>query len=112
MITIYHNPRCGKSRAALKVLQDLGLDIQIVEYLKTPLDRRQLTELLAHLNMHPFKLIRKGERIFIAHFKQLDKDAVDWIQAMIDYPILIELPIIKKGNKAVIGRDADWIKII
>lgn len=107
---IYHNPRCSKSRQALALLEDKGIELEIIEYLKTPPDRKTLEALLDQLGLHPQALIRKGEAIY----KQLNlsdraADANALIKAMLDNPILIERPIVLANNKAVIGRPPERV---
>ena len=104
MVKIYHNNRCRKSRLALKELMASGLEVEVIEYLKTPLDNAQLRLLVAALDIGPYDLIRRGEKIFKEHYKKFHPDKVDWIQAMVDYPVLMERPIIQKRGLAIIGR--------
>ena len=89
MVKIYHNNRCRKSRLALKELMASGLEVEVIEYLKTPLDNAQLRLLVAALDIGPYDLIRRGEKIFKEHYKKFHPDKVDWIQAMVDYPVLM-----------------------
>ena len=112
MVKIYHNSRCRKSRLALKELMASGLEVEVIEYLKTPLDNVQLQILVAALDILPYELIRRGEKIFKEYYKELHHDNVDWIQAMVDYPILMERPIIQKKDLAIIGRTAASIQKI
>lgn len=103
MLTIYHNPRCSKSRQTLQLIQDKNAEVTIVEYLKTPLNTAQIKHLLTLLNLSPVQMMRIKED----EFKTLNlKDANDQqlINAMSEYPKLIERPIVTKGEKAVIGR--------
>ena len=105
MITIYHNPRCSKSRATLKILEDKGIQPTIIEYLKTPPDAAQLDKFLGKLGMEPRQLMRKGE----APYKDLNladasKDRATLIDAMVCNPILIERPIVVNGEKVALGR--------
>lgn len=106
---IYHNPRCSKSRDSYNLLTDKGLNFETVEYLKTPLTREELKDILAKLNIPAKDLIRKGENDFKVNFmgKELSED--QWIDAMLTYPKLIERPIIVKGDKAVIGRPIEKV---
>ncbi|MFC4351787.1 arsenate reductase (glutaredoxin) [Fodinicurvata halophila] len=104
-VTIYHNPRCSKSRQALALLRDKGVEPRIVEYLRTPPDAETLKGILERLGLAPRELMRRKE----APYKELELDnrGLDdaaLIQAMVDNPILIERPIILKGEKAVVGR--------
>lgn len=105
MITIYHNPRCSKSRATLKILEEKGVKPRIVEYLKTPPDAKTLDRFLKKLGMEPRQLMRKGE----APYKELKladaaKDRAALIKAMVQNPILIERPIVVNGGKVALGR--------
>jgi arsenate reductase len=104
MLTIYHNPRCGKSRQTLKIIHDSGQSANVVEYLKVSPDFDTLKGLSEKLGMAPQELIRKGESIFKERYKGVSLTDDEWIQAMVEYPILIERPIVVKDNKAVLGR--------
>jgi arsenate reductase len=108
--TIYHNPRCTKSRAALALLQERGIEPRVVEYLKTPPTAAELKALLRKLNMKPEQLLRKGEDAYQA--KLAGKKATDaqLIDAMTQDPILIERPIVVKGDRAVIGRPTEKLE--
>ncbi len=101
---IYHNPRCRKSRETLALIEEKGLQPEVIEYLNNPLTASELKEVLGKLDMPAASIIRKGEAIFKEQFKGKDLSEEQWIQAMVDYPKLIERPIVVKGNAAVIGR--------
>jgi arsenate reductase len=108
--TIYHNPRCSKSRGALELLQQRGVATDVVEYLKTPPDRQTLTHLLDLLGIDPRALLRKGEEEYTS--LGLDDPALSraaLLDAMIAHPRLIERPIVVIGNKAVIGRPPEKV---
>jgi arsenate reductase len=109
MIQIYHNPRCGKSRNCLLVLEKSNATFEIINYLNTPPTTTELTLLLKKLNFTPIELVRQKEKIWIENFKgkTLTNDQI--IQAMADNPILIERPIVVKNDKAIIGRDLDLV---
>jgi arsenate reductase len=110
MFVIYHNPRCSKSRQALALLRDNAIEPIIVEYLKEPITKPQLKELLKKLGLEPRELLRKSEKEFKdlqLSNKSLSDDIV--IDFMIKHPKLIERPIIVRGDDAVIGRPADKI---
>lgn len=109
MATIYHNPRCGKSRDTLSLLKEKGEQTEIVEYLKSNPTREQLTDIIDMLGIKPLELIRKGERIFKEEFKGKDLTDVEWIDAMVANPILIERPIVIKNGKAAIGRPPEKV---
>lgn len=102
--TIYHNPRCSKSRATLALLREHGIEPQIVEYLVQPLTAASLKELLDRLGLKPEQLIRKGEEVFKSKYAGKALSDAQWIDAMIADPILIERPIVVKGARAVVGR--------
>ncbi len=107
MLTIYHNPRCSKSRQTLALLEEKATEhkqeFTIVEYLKTPLSQAQIEQLLKQLNCTPIEMMRTKE----AEFKEQElKGASDeqLIQAMVNTPKLVERPIVSDGDKAIIGR--------
>lgn len=104
-LTIYHNPRCSKSRETLKLIEEQGIEPQIVRYLETPPDAQTLEELLSLLGLEPRELMRHKE----PEYKELglddaalSRDAL--IAAMVAHPRLIERPIVVKDGKAVLGR--------
>ena len=103
-ITIYHNPRCGKSRATLALLEERGVTPRIIEYLKTPPSAAELTSLVKQLGIEAGQLVRTGEDIYKARYAGKKLSASEWIEAMVRDPILIERPIVVKGNRAVLGR--------
>lgn len=110
MIKILHNPRCSKSREALALLQQHALQVEVIEYLKTPLTADELTVSLGKLDIPARQLLRSKED----EYKQLGLDDMSLseqqlIEAMAQQPKLIERPVIIKGNKAVIGRPASNI---
>lgn len=103
-VTIYHNPRCGKSRAALALLQERGIEPRIVEYLKTPPSKAELEQIISRLGIKPEQLVRKGEDVYKSKFAGKTLTDKQWIAALHENPILIERPIVIKGTRAVIGR--------
>lgn len=104
MITIYHNPRCRKSREALSLLQEKEESIAIREYLKDPPSKADLSQMVAVLGIKPHDLVRKGEEEYKEHYKGRELSDSEWLDAMIAYPKLIERPIVINKDKAVIGR--------
>ncbi|WP_339414333.1 arsenate reductase (glutaredoxin) [Pseudomonas sp. EA_35y_Pfl2_R5] len=109
-MTLYHNPRCSKSRSALQLLEDRGLSPTIVRYLETPLNAEQLQELLDRLGIPARQLLRTGED----EYKSLGLNDpqltnAQLIDAMVGQPKLIERPILVVGDKAVIGRPPENI---
>jgi arsenate reductase len=109
MIKIYHNPRCGKSRSCLALLEESGQEYEIIKYLEQPPTIAELVSLLGKLNKKPLELVRQKEKVWIENFKNksMNDDAI--IKAMVSNPILIERPIVLKGDKAIIGRELDMI---
>lgn len=106
---IYHNSSCSKSRCSYELLKEKGIAFETVEYLKNPLKKEELIDLLGKLNIPAIELIRKGESEYIEHFKGKKLTETEWIDAMIKFPKLIERPIVVKGNKAVIGRPIEKV---
>lgn len=104
MITIWHNNRCSKSRDSLNLLNEKNESIELFEYLKTPPTFDQIREVLQKLNIPAIELVRKSEEVFKTNFKDKNLTEEEWIQAFVEYPVLIERPIVIKGNRAVIGR--------
>lgn len=107
MIEIYHNPRCTKSRQALALLEEKGIDPEIVKYLDKGLTFSELKSLLSKLNYSPIELIRKNEAIWKSDFKGKELSDSQIIQAMVEHPKLMERPIIINENKAVVGRPTE-----
>ena len=108
--TIYHNPRCTKSREALSLLNENKLEVEILEYLKDTPTKEELKKVLAKLNMKPEEILRKGEKLYKENYKGLQFSDEEWIQVLVDNPILIERPIVVKGNKAVVGRPLEKVE--
>ena len=104
MITIYHNPRCRKSRETLQLLEDKNEDLNIVKYLENPPSKEELKDIIKLLAIEPIALVRKNEQIWKDQFKGKELTQEEVIDAMIDNPKLIERPIVVKNNKATIGR--------
>ena len=103
-IQIWHNPKCSKSRAAMDLLESKNIDANVVKYLETTPSKEQLKDVLKKLNMKASQLLRTGEDIYKElNLKQID-DEETLIDFMVKNPILIERPIIIKGNRAVIAR--------
>ena len=103
-ITIYHNPRCGKSRAALAILAEHGIEPVVIEYLKNPPTKDELRAILKKLGMKPEHIVRKDEDVYKEKFAKKSMGDDQWLDALANNPILIERPIVIRGNRAVIGR--------
>ncbi|MFC2102507.1 arsenate reductase (glutaredoxin) [Bacteroidota bacterium] len=110
MIRIYHNPKCRKSRAGLQYLQERGIDVSVVEYLKTPLNESELENLLIKLNMKPDQIVRKQEEYYKKNLKKKQFNDHEWIRILVDNPKLIMRPIVEREYKAVIGDPVDNIE--
>ena len=108
--TIYHNPRCSKSRETLTLLEQSGATPQIIEYLKTPPTAAELKAIVAKLGIEPEQLVRKGEDVYKQQYAGKKLSAAQWIEAMVRHPILIERPIVIKGNEAILGRPPENVK--
>lgn len=106
---IFHNPRCSKSRQTLQLLQEHGQNPDIVLYLKDNPTYKELEDILEALGMEAKDLIRKGEKVFKEEFKGKELSENKWIQAMVDYPVLIERPIVLHKKKAAIGRPPEKV---
>jgi arsenate reductase len=109
-VTIYHNPRCSKSRQTLALLEERGIGPRIVDYLKTPPSAAELKTILKKLGLRPRDLMRKGEPLYAElglKDRDLDDDAL--IALMVANPILIERPIVVSGGKAALGRPPESV---
>ena len=108
--TIYHNPHCSKSRAALEFLESLDIEVEKIEYLKTPPNKQTLAEILQELQLKPRELMRQGD----AKFKELNlgDDSLtsdQLIDALVEHPALLQRPVVRFGGEAAIGRPLDNI---
>ncbi len=111
-VILYHNNRCTKSRCALDLIEKKTKDFKVIEYLKTPPAENELKGILKKLGMKAEEIIRKKEPLFISKFSGKKFTEAQWIKVLSKNPILIERPIIVKGNKAVIGRPPENINQI
>ncbi len=103
-VTIYHNPRCSKSRNTLALLRENGVEPNIVLYLETPPDSAAIKALLKKLGIGAAELVRRGEDEYKASGLGKDSSEAEIVAAMVKHPKLIERPIVVRGNKAVLGR--------
>ena len=103
-IQILHNSRCKKSRETLAIIEKNGSEIEIIDYLNNPVSKNALKNIIKKLDIKPIELIRKGEPIWKERFKDQDMNEEEIINCMIEYPKLIERPIVIKNNEAIIGR--------
>ena len=109
-ISLYHNPRCRKSREALQIIEAAGQEVEIREYLKEPPTVKELTEVVKMLGIHPLQLIRKQEKVFKEQYKGQEHSEAQWIKIMVENPILIERPIAIKEGQAVVGRPPEQVQ--
>jgi arsenate reductase len=107
-LTLWHNPRCSKSRAALALLEDAGHAPEVRLYLQTPPSEAEITALLGKLSLPPRDLMRRGERLY-KDLNLKDADDAALIVAMATHPILIERPILITPKAAIIGRPTEAI---
>jgi arsenate reductase len=103
-IKIWHNPRCSKSRDSFKLLEEKGIDAEVVKYLEDIPTKEELTELLKMLNMTARELMRTKEDVYKELNLKDENSEEALIEAMVANPKLIERPIVIRGNRAVIGR--------
>jgi arsenate reductase len=101
---IYHNPRCSKSRFALDWLQKKVIDIEVVDYIKTPLSLNEIKSILTQLKMNAYDLLRKNEMEYKENIQGKNLKEDDIIELMSKYPKLIERPIVVWDGKAVVAR--------
>jgi len=108
---LFHNPQCSKSRGALQILQEKGIDIEVVEYLKTPPTVEEIKEICSKLNISPQELIRTKEPLFKELGLSLNTacSEAEWFQVLAKHPKLMERPILCYNDKAVIGRPPEKI---
>lgn len=112
---IYHNPRCSKSRQTLELLRGKGVELEVIQYLETPPTVEQLGALCEQLDVTPQALCRSKEPIYkeLGLSDQDDRSDEEWLQLMVNHPILIERPIVVYKQQAVLGRPPENVfKII
>lgn len=110
---IYHNPRCSKSRQSLALLQEAGVDVEVIEYLNHPPTVEELSQILNALQMEPADVMRTGEAVYRElglNGKELSRQEA--IETMVQNPVLIQRPIVVKGERAVIGRPPENIRTL
>jgi arsenate reductase len=109
-VTVYHNPSCGKSRGALDILRERDVACDVVEYLKTPVDRRTLEGFLELLGGPPGDLVRKDKRfreLGLDETKLVTRDQV--VALLLEHPELMERPVVVRGRRAVIARPSEKV---
>lgn len=109
-VTVYHNPACGKSRGALEILGERGVESEVIEYLKAPLDRATFERFLDLLPGAPAELVRKDKR-----FKELGLNEADYVSreqvvdVLVAHPELMERPVVIRGARAIIARPSERV---
>ena len=111
MYTILHNSRCGKSREAMKVLEDSGKEFEVREYLKEPLTKQELQAILSKLKLKPIELIRTNEDEWKTNFKGKDLSDDEVLDAMIQFPKLIQRPVVFDDKNGVVGRPKELVEV-
>lgn len=113
MVTIYHNPKCKKSRESLEILKEAGEKVKIIEYLKNTPSSKEIKKLLKLLGNKPAEtIVRKNEQIFKEQFQGKTYSNEEWINILAENPKLMERPIVVKGEKAVIGRPPENVSTL
>jgi len=105
-VSMFHNPRCSKSRQTMAILEERGVDIHVIDYLNSPPNMEFLEEVLAKLNVEPLDIIRTKETLFkeLGLTKKDERTREEWLEILVKHPKLIERPIVIRGGRAVIGR--------
>ena len=109
-LRIYHNAACSKSRGACELLAEAGVSAEVVNYLETPPTRAELEDLLRKLGMKPSELLRKSEPIFQERYAGRDLSEAEALDAMLTHPILMERPIVVRGDKAIVARPPERVR--
>jgi arsenate reductase len=107
-----HNPRCSKSRAALELVRDAGIELPVREYLREPLSVDELRRIVQLLDVRPIDIVRRGEPQYAALGLGDTTPDDDVLRAMAEHPILIERPIVVRNGRAVVGRPPESVKEI
>jgi arsenate reductase len=108
-LTIYHNGTCSKSRGALEILQEQNTPHEVRWYLAEPLTKNELQTLLNKLSLQPSELVRRNEPVYKEQFEGKEISEEQWLDILIENPVLIERPIVEKGDKAIIARPPEKI---
>ena len=108
-ITIYHNGICSKSNGALEILQQKNIPHSVRWYLTDRLNKTELEALLKKLGMQPSELVRTDETVFTEHYEGKQYTEAEWLSILLENPILIQRPIIEKGDKAIVARPPEKV---
>lgn len=106
---IYHNPNCSKSNCALDLIKHQGIETEIIDYVKNPPSKAELIHILKLLDKSPKEIVRQNEQYYKENLEGKDFNGEEWIEILLQNPILIERPIVLHNGKAVIARPAEKI---
>lgn len=109
---IYHNPRCRKSRETLNIIQNHGIEPEVVLYLETPPTRQEIREVLGKLHMKAEDLVRKEEKLYKDEYRNQELSEDEWIEVLAENPKLIQRPVVINGKKAIIGRPPESVHVL
>ncbi|MFZ1703882.1 MAG: arsenate reductase (glutaredoxin) [Saprospiraceae bacterium] len=109
-VTIIHNPRCSTSRNILQMVEENGIETDTILYLQGKLKTRNLQSILKKLKLGPLEIIRKKEPLFVEQFQDKTLTDDEWIQVIVENPVLLERPILIKGQRAIIGRPVEAVE--
>ncbi|MCB0688921.1 MAG: arsenate reductase (glutaredoxin), partial [Saprospiraceae bacterium] len=109
---IYHNPRCRKSRETLNIIQNHGIEPEVVLYLESPPTREEIREVLDKLNMKAEELVRKEEKLYKDEYRNQDLSEEEWIEVLAENPKLIQRPVVVNGKRAIIGRPPESVHVL
>lgn len=109
MLKIYHNGECSKCRGALEILIEKGIAFEPRFYLAEPLNKEELKALLEKLDMQAKDIVRTGEPLYAERYEGKTLTEDEWLEAIVNNPILLQRPIIEKGNKAIIARPPERV---
>jgi len=108
-IRIYHNGECSKSKGALEILLERQIPHEVRWYLAEPLSREELQSLLSKLGMKPYELVRKGEPLYLQEYQGKTLADDEWLDVLVSHPVLIERPIVERGDHAIVARPPERV---
>ena len=110
MLTIYHNPKCKKSREGLKYLQTKGIALEVVNYIINGISEQELKDIIKKLNLSPSDIVRKQEDLYRKELKGKNFTDIEWMKILVENPRLIQRPIVVAKYKAVIAQPPDKVE--
>lgn len=110
MLTIYHNPKCKKSREGLKYLQTKGIAVEVVNYINNGISEQELKDIIKKLNINPSDIVRKQEDLYRKELKGKNFTDIEWMKILVENPRLIQRPIVVAKYKAVIAQPPDKVE--